>query len=101
MTTTTDRKAIVSELIEKFVLDHETADSLLRIDDDEDERLEEKFKVEIKVKNGVAKVKVKLKFILDTTDRESILSATTRSSRSSIALKTAPMPPIPIRFSNR
>jgi len=75
-TTTTDRDAIIQEIIEEFALDREMADIALKLEEeDEDEELEEKFKVKVKVKDGMAKVEIKLKFILDATDRESILDA--------------------------
>jgi len=74
-TTTTDRGAIIQEIIETFALDSEMADAALKIEEDDDEELEEKFKVKVKVKDGVTKIKVELKFILDATDRESILNA--------------------------
>jgi len=74
-TTTTDRNAIIQEIIEKFALDNEMADAALKIEEGDEEELEEKFRVRVRVKDGMAKVEVKLKFILDATDRESILSA--------------------------
>ena len=81
-TTTTDRAAIINEIMEKFVLNREIADVALKIEEEEgDEELEEKLKVEVKVKEGVAKVKVKLKFILNTTDREEILNAVVENSQ--------------------
>ena len=71
-----DRNAIINEIIEKFALDNEMADAALKIEEEnEGEKLEEKFKVKVKVKDGVTDVKVELKFILNATDRESILDA--------------------------
>jgi len=81
-TTTTDREAIIDEIVEKFVLKKETADVALKIEEEEgDEELEEKLKVEVKVKDGIAEVKVKLKFILDTINREEILNAVVENSQ--------------------
>ena len=75
-TNITDRSDIIQEIIDRFSLDNETANLLLKIEEeDEDEELEEKFKVKVKVKDGVTEVKVELKFILNATDRESILDA--------------------------
>ena len=75
-TNITDRSDIIQEIIDRFALDNETANLLLKIEDeDEDEELKEKFKVKVKVKDGVTEVKVELKFILNATDRESILNA--------------------------
>ena len=74
--TTTDRNAIIEEIIDRFSLEKEMADVLLEIEiEDEDEKLKEKFKVEVEVEDGVAEVEVKLKFILDSIDRESILDS--------------------------
>lgn len=74
-TTTTDRDAIIDEIIQEFTLDRETADAALEIETVEEEELEEEFKVEVEVEEGIAEVEVKLKFILGTTDREAILDA--------------------------
>ena len=75
-TNITDRSDIIQEIIDKLALDNETADAALKIEEEkEDEELEEKFKVKVKVKDGVTDVKVELKFILNATDRESILNA--------------------------
>ncbi len=81
-TTTTDRDAIIDEIIKEFSLDKEMANVALelKIEDDE-EKLEEKFKVEVEVEEGVAEIEIKLKFILDATDRESILDAVVARSK--------------------
>ena len=81
-TNITERSDIVQEIINKFALDNETADAALKIEEEEeDERLEEKFKVKVKVKEDRTKVEVELKFILNTTDRESILDAIVERSQ--------------------
>ncbi len=81
-TTTIDKDAIISEIIEQFAFDREIADVALKIEEEEgDEELEEKLKVKVRVKDGVAKVEVKLKFILDTIDREEILNAIVENSQ--------------------
>ncbi len=81
-TSITNQDAIINEIIAKFVLDSETADAALKIEEeDEDEELEEKFKVKVKVKEDRTKVEVELKFILNTTDRESILDAIVERSQ--------------------
>ncbi len=74
-TNITDRSDIIQEIIDRFALDREFADAALKIEEEDDEELEEKFKVKVKVKDGVTEVKVELKFILNATDRESILDA--------------------------
>ncbi len=81
-TSSIEQDAIINEIISKFALDNETADAVLKIEEeDEDEELEEKFKVKIKVKEGTAKVKVELKFILNTTNRQDILNAIVEKSQ--------------------
>jgi len=81
-TTTTDRDAIIDEIIEKFALDREIADVALELEvEDEDKELKEKFKVEVEIEEGIAEVEVKLKFILDTTDRGEILTAVIEKSQ--------------------
>lgn len=75
-TATTDRSAIVDEIIEEFALGRETADASLEIEtEEEEEELEEKLEVKIEIEEGVADVEIELKFVLDTTDREEILNA--------------------------
>ena len=79
-TTTTDREAIIDEIIEKFALDREIADVALELEvETEEEELKEKFKVEVEIEEGIAEVKVELgkeefEFTLETTDREIIIS---------------------------
>lgn len=81
-TTTTNRVLIVDEIIEKFALDLETANSTLKIENEEDdEELEERFKVKVEIKVNSSKVEVKLKFILNATDREEILDAIVEKSK--------------------
>ena len=75
-TNITDKSDIIQEIIEKFALDRDMTDALLEIEvEGEDEELKEKFKVEVEVEEGIAEVEVKLKFILNAIDRESILTA--------------------------
>ncbi len=75
-TETTDKEALISEIIDRFSLDRETAGSLLKIEEEEEEELEEeKLKVKIEIEEGISEVKIKLKFILNATDRGAILDA--------------------------
>lgn len=81
-TSTTDRDAIINEIIQEFAFDRETADTALEIETEEtDEELEEEFKVEVKVEEGIAEVEIELKFILNTTDRDTILDAIVERSQ--------------------
>ena len=79
-TTTTDRNRIIDEIIAEFALDRELVEVALETKIGEGE-LEEKFKVEAEVKEGVTKVEVKLRFILNTADREEILNAVVERSQ--------------------
>jgi len=48
---------------------------LLKIQQDDDGELEEKFEIEIENKDGYSEVEVELRFIVDFTDRTAILDA--------------------------
>jgi len=74
-TETTSYATIVNEIIANFALDKENADKLLKIQQEDDEELEEKFEIEIENKDGYSEVEVELRFILDSTDRTAILDA--------------------------
>lgn len=81
-TTNTDKNVIIDEIIKEFVLDREVADVALEIETEEKVKgLKEKFKVKVEVEETKTKVEVELKFILDTTDRESILNAVVEKSQ--------------------
>jgi len=74
-TETTSHEAIVKEIIANFILDEGKALELLKIQQDDDGELEEKFEVEIESKDGYSEVEVELRFILDSTDQTVILDA--------------------------
>ncbi len=74
-TETISHETIVNEIIANFVLDEVKALELLKIQQDDDGELEEKFEIEIENKNGYSEVEVELRFILDSTDRTAILDA--------------------------
>lgn len=75
-TTTIDRSTSIDEIIQEFVVGMETADAALEIKNEgEGEEIDEKFEVVIDVDEGMAKVEIELKFILNTTDRKEILNA--------------------------
>lgn len=80
-TTTVDKDTIINEIIEKFALDRETADAALEIEIEEKKELKEEFKIEVEVEEGITKVEVKLKLILNTTSREEILDAVVEKSQ--------------------
>ncbi len=76
-----EKDKLVSDIIRKFELGRQDADRLLRIENRPQERLEERLDVEAKVEGGVAEVKAERRFILDNTDRDSILNAVVEKSR--------------------
>ncbi len=76
-----EKGKLVSDIIRKFELGRQDADRLLRIENRPQERLEERLDVEAKVEGGVAEVKAERRFILDNTDRDSILNAVVEKSR--------------------
>lgn len=75
VTNNTDTNLIIDEIIESFALSRDQADSLLEIEQEDNEGLEEEFEVEIETKEGVSEAKVKLRFIVDSTNRDAILDA--------------------------
>jgi hypothetical protein len=74
-TETTSYATIVNEIIANFALDEVNAGILLKIQQDDDGELEEKFEIEIENKDGYSEVEVELRFIVDFTDRTAILDA--------------------------
>ena len=74
-TSNTDIDSLIDEIIDEFSLSREQADDALKIEEEDDGELEEKFEVEVEIKDGIADVEVELRFVLDSTDREDILDA--------------------------
>ena len=71
----TDRELIIDEIINRFSLTAEDVDRLLKIETEEDEGLdEERLRAEVEVEEGVTEIEVELRFILNTIDRELIVS---------------------------
>jgi len=75
LTDNTDLVLIIDEIIENFALTYEEADNALKIEEEDDNGLEEKFEVEIEIGNEYSEVEVELRFVLDTIDREMIIDA--------------------------
>lgn len=75
LTENTDQGLIIAEIIENFALTYEEADKALKIEEEDDNELEEKFEVEIEIENEYSEVEVELRFVLDTIDREMIIDA--------------------------
>jgi len=73
LTENTDQSLIIDEIIENFALTYEEANEALKIEEEDDIELEEKFEVEIEIGNEYSEVEVELRFVLDTIDREMII----------------------------
>ncbi len=70
-----DKNAIIDEIIKRFALDQETVKKILEIETEEEEELgKDRLKVEAKTKEGLTEIEVKLRFMLNTTDREAIIN---------------------------
>jgi len=75
LTDKTDLALIIDEIIENFALTSEEADQALKIEEEDDSELEEKFEVEIEIENEYSEVEIELRFVLDTIDRKMIIDA--------------------------
>lgn len=79
---TTDRQVITDEIIKKFSLDRDTADTVLElVTTDEKKSMDEKFEVNINIISCISNIIINRELILDTTDREKILDAITQSTQ--------------------
>lgn len=74
ITDTTDSELLIDEILENFLVTQEEAEDILKIQEDDDE-LEEKFKVEIEIEDNMSEVEVELRYVLDSTDRDEIISS--------------------------
>ena len=74
-TLTTDRTALIDEIIAEFALSRDDADAALKLETEPKEDLSERFRVKARVDDGITEVRVELKFVLDTTGRNNILDA--------------------------
>jgi hypothetical protein len=72
MSTNTERNVLAQEILNRIKLSKETISDLLKIEVEEEE-LEEKLRAEVKVREGVSKVKVVFEFFLNTTERIEIV----------------------------
>lgn len=71
----TDKESLIQEILAKVRLDEETISNALEIETEEDEELEEKVKVKVEIEDGKAEVEFEYRFVADSTDRESIVTA--------------------------
>ena len=85
-TETTSYATIVNEIIANFALDEVNAGILLKIQQDDDGELEEKFEIEIENKDGYSEVEVELRFVLNSTIEGDIIAAIVDRSQLTAAL---------------
>ena len=78
---TTDTNQLIDEIIDRFSLTREEADKELRTERSDDQRLEEKFQVEIEKRGNTSKVEVELETVIDSTSRGEILDAIVKNSQ--------------------
>ena len=77
----TDTNQLIDEIIDRFSLTREEADKELRTERSDDQRLEEKFQVEIEKRGNTSKVEVELETVIDSTSRGEILDAIVKNSQ--------------------
>ena len=79
-TKTTDLELLIDEILENFSTTQKEAENILKIQLEDDDKLEEKFKAEIENENGVTQIEVELKFVLDSTDKDEIIASIIKQS---------------------
>ena len=78
---TTNTNQLIDQIIDKFSLTREEADKELRIERSDDQRLKEKFEVEIEKRGNTSKVEVELETVINSTSRGEILNAIVKNSQ--------------------
>ena len=81
VTETIDSELLIDEILANFVVTQEEAENALKIQPEDDDELEEKFKAEIETEDGVSEVEVELRFVLDSTNRDDIISSIIEQSQ--------------------
>lgn len=87
VTDITDSDLLIDEILENFLVTKNEAEDILKIQEkDDDDKLEEKFKVEIEMEDNFSEVEVELRYILDSTNRDDIISSIIEHSQLDIDL---------------
>lgn len=73
-TTTTDKTALVNEILDKFSLTKEQAESGLRIETGDIGNDNDRLEIKVKNKDAKMEVEVKLRFLISSTDRATLVS---------------------------
>ena len=71
----TDKESLLKEILDKVRLDEEGVANTLEIETEEDEELEEKLEVKVEIEDGKAEVEFEYKFVIDSTERNTIITA--------------------------
>ena len=86
-TTTTDSDLLIDEILDNFLVTQDEAEDFLKIQDkDDDDELEEKFKVDVEMDNDFSEIEVELRYILDSTNRDDIISSIVEHSQLDVVL---------------
>jgi len=80
-TDTVDSELLIDEILENFLVSQEEAEDILKIQVEDDDEVEEKFTVEIETEGGVSEVEVELRYVLDSTNRDDIISSIIEQSQ--------------------
>ena len=75
-----DLELIIDEILENFPVTQKEAEDTLKIQLEDEDKLEEKFKAEIEIENGITEVEVELKFVLDSTNKDKIIDSIIKQS---------------------
>jgi len=79
-TKTTNLELLIDKILENFLTTQEESENILKIQLEDDDKLEEQFKAEIEIENGVTEVEVELKFVLSSTDKDEIIASIIKQS---------------------
>jgi len=80
-TDTVDFELLIDEILENFLVSQEEAEDILKIQVEDDDEVEEKFTIEIETEGGVSEVEVELRYVLDSTNRDDIISSIIEQSQ--------------------
>lgn len=70
----TDKESLLEEILAKIKLDEATVSSALEIETEEEE-LKEKLEIKVKIEDGKAEVEFEYEFVVESTERDAIISA--------------------------
>ena len=81
-TTVTDSDLLIDEILDNFLVTQDEAEDFLKIQDkDDDDELEEKFKADVEMGDDFSEIEVELRYVLDSTDWDDIVSSIVEHSQ--------------------